>query len=276
MPKSLNPQLIEQLEAQGYCAPLTVISPDEMRGYREQLESAERDHPSVAVRMTQQPHLLFPWMDELARKPVLIDAWRDLMGPDLLLLSTSLRRKEAGAGQYADWHQDAYYMRYEPEWYIGLLAITKQTVANGCLHVIPGSHRWELLPHQDGADEKSVLTRAQRITAQFDASSAVGVELEPGQALFFHPRIVHGSPPNLSPHRRVLCLLEVCPTHTRRVGASGSATALCGVDTHHHFDLLTRPTQTLGVEEQARHRAACESRAAEMYAGSDRVAAGLR
>ena len=162
MPKVFTAAHIAQLKTDGYCGALEVFNANDIAHYRQHLERTERLDAKLAARMESQPHLLLPWMSELVRNATLVDAWEDLFGRDLLLTSTSLRRKEPGAGQYAGWHQDTFYIRYEPIWYICLVAFTDQTIDNGCLHVIPGSHRWSLLEHGDTEDLDSVLTRGQR------------------------------------------------------------------------------------------------------------------
>ena len=275
MPKVFAPGQIEQLETEGYCRSMRIFGAQEMAHYLQQLEATEQRDANLAVRMESQPHLLFPWMSELVRNDTFVDPWGDLFGVDLLLTSTSLRRKEPGAGQHAGWHQDTFYIRYDPIWYVCLVALTDQNVENGCLHVIPGSHRWKLLEHADTQDLTSVLTRSQRITEDFDDSGAVPIELKAGEIMFFHPGIVHGSPPNHSSQRRVLMLVEVCPPQTRRVGIRGRATLLRGQDTHGHFDMLSWPDVDCGPGEVDMHQLACKSRVKQMYVGSKRIPPGL-
>ena len=275
MPKVFAPKQIEQLETEGYCRSMRIFNAQEIAHYLQQLEATEQRDAKLAVRMESQPHLLFPWMSELVRNATFVDAWEDLFGFDLLLTSTSLRRKEPGAGQHAGWHQDTFYIRYEPRCYVCLVALTDQNVDNGCLHVIPGSHRWKLLDHADTEDLTSVLTRGQRITEDFDDSGAVPIELEAGEIMFFHPGIVHGSPPNHSSQRRVLMLVEVCPPQTRRLGIRGRATLLRGQDTHGHFDMLSWPDVDCGAGEVDMHQLACKSRVTQMYVGSKRIPPGL-
>src|SRR5437762_7556325 len=73
--------------------------------------------------------------------------------------------------------------------WIGLDDSTKE---NGCVHYVPGSHRWELLPITGLAGDmnaiQSVLSPEQR--AQF---KPVAIELKKGEASFHHPLMVHGS-----------------------------------------------------------------------------------
>jgi ectoine hydroxylase-related dioxygenase (phytanoyl-CoA dioxygenase family) len=71
-------------------------------------------------------------------------------------------------------------------------------LANGCLEVVPGSHRWPILCTEK-ADTKVSFTD---VTVPLpDAAAAVPVEMEPGDVLFFHGALVHGSAPNVTTDR---------------------------------------------------------------------------
>ena len=81
-----------------------------------------------------------------------------------------------------------------------MIALTKANKENGCLQVIKGSHKMGRVNHgfageQVGADMVMVNNALQTM-------ELVYVELEPGDALFFHPNILHRSEANLSEHPR--------------------------------------------------------------------------
>ena len=81
-----------------------------------------------------------------------------------------------------------------------MLALTPANKENGCLQVIRGSHKMGRVNHgfageQVGADMVMVNNALQTM-------ELVYVELEPGDALFFHPNILHRSEANLSVHPR--------------------------------------------------------------------------
>lgn len=116
--------------------------------------------------------------------------------------------KPAKHGGVVAWHQDySYWTRTKPmrhlTCWIGLDDSTKE---NGCVHYVPGSHRWDLLPITglagDMAAIKEVLTPQQ--WDQFQ--NPVAVELKAGQATFHHPLMVHGSFANrtFNPRRAVV------------------------------------------------------------------------
>jgi ectoine hydroxylase-related dioxygenase (phytanoyl-CoA dioxygenase family) len=109
--------------------------------------------------------------------------------------------KPPGVGLPALWHQDG-----EP-WQERLagapattlwVALDRSTSANGCLRVVPGSHRLPLHPLRP-AEEPSIFG-VELDPALVDEASAVDVELAAGDVSVHHPNLVHGSGPNRS-HR---------------------------------------------------------------------------
>ncbi len=61
-----------------------------------------------------KPHLLYEWADQLVHNTALLDAVEDILGPDILLLSSACFPKNAGEGAFVAWHQDASYFGLEP------------------------------------------------------------------------------------------------------------------------------------------------------------------
>jgi hypothetical protein len=103
--------------------------------------------------------------------------------------------KPARHGGVVAWHQDySYWTRTVPMAHLTCwIALDDATRANGCLHYLPGSHRWPLLPITGLAGDmdsiREVLTPDQM--ARFDRPAAI--ELKKGEATFHHPLMVHGS-----------------------------------------------------------------------------------
>ena len=88
------------------------------------------------------------------------------------------------------------------------IGLDDSTRDNGCLHYVPGSHRWNLLPVTGLADEmkaiESVLSEAQK--KEF---KPVAIELKQGEASFHHPLMVHGSFENSTPRPRRATVINV-------------------------------------------------------------------
>lgn len=118
--------------------------------------------------------------------------------------------KPAKHGGVVAWHQDYSYwtrtiaMQHLTCW----TGLDDSTVENGCLHYVPGSHKWgllnapELAGNMDGLLD--YLTSEQK--AEF---KPVPIELKAGYATFHHPLLVHGSYENRSDRPRRAFVLNV-------------------------------------------------------------------
>jgi len=102
--------------------------------------------------------------------------------------------KPALHGGVVAWHQDySYWTRTQPLAHLTCwIALDDSTRENGCVHYVPGSHRWPDLPVTGLTGDmnaiQTVLSAEQR--EQF---RPVAVELKKGEAAFHHPRMIHGS-----------------------------------------------------------------------------------
>ena len=98
------------------------------------------------------------------------------------------------------WHQDCAYFQPSPNVILSAwIAVDDTTRANGCMQVLPGSHK-RLYPHISDPDAEIFSRGVDPST--FDASDAVDLELKPGQFIFFNESTLHYSPPNKSETRR--------------------------------------------------------------------------
>jgi len=123
-----------------------------------------------------------------------------LLGDEVYHYHHKMMLKEPLVGGAWEWHQDYGY------WYDNgclfsdmascLIAVDRAMQANGCLQVLRGSHRLERIDHaktgdQAGADPKHVAAAQKRF-------ELVYCEMEPGDALFFHSKLLHCSSKNTS------------------------------------------------------------------------------
>jgi len=117
---------------------------------------------------------------------------------------TKLMQKEPKVGGAWEWHQDYGYWYHDgflfPYMMSAMVALTPATKENGCLQVIKGSHHIGRIEHkmtgdQKGAEMVKVQEALLRLTHEY-------VELEPGDALFFHGNLLHRSDKNDSDYPR--------------------------------------------------------------------------
>jgi phytanoyl-CoA hydroxylase len=151
-------------------------------------------------------HKTNPACAEFCRHPVFAAFCRQLLGPEVYQTWNQMIVKKPGQAGTFGWHQDAYYGVHNPNGEIGpehpdddflsgvitlWVAITRTTIDNGCLWVLPGRHKEGLLPHHwDTANKEWV--------GDYDTSEQVPAELAPGQMLAFTRLTPHSSGPNVS------------------------------------------------------------------------------
>ena len=150
---------------------------------------------------------------DLAMDPQIVELVSGVVGEDVILWGCHVFCKPAGDGFETPWHQDGHYWPIRPlatctVW----LALEPSTRANGCLRVIPGSHRRQVL-HDHLHEDRSDLTLNQRLAPQtFDESTAVDLELQPGQMSLHDVYMIHGAAANTSTQRRTGVALRYMPS----------------------------------------------------------------
>ena len=274
MPNVLTAAEVEAYNTKGYHLPVDVLSRDEVAACRHQLEVYEaKTGGPIKGEMRHKSHLLFPWINELMRHPRVLDAVEDILGPNLLVWSTSFFIKEARDPGFVSWHQDAtYWGLSSPDVCTAWIALSPANKVSGCMKFIAGTHKAQV-KHADTFHKDNLLTRGQEIAVDVDEGKAVFAELRPGQASLHHVLLFHGSAPNQSDDRRIGLAIRYVPTHVRQaVGAKDSATLVRGVDAHKNFATEPRPKIDLDPEGVAFHKAATEAQAAVLYRGTDKTA----
>ena len=78
------------------------------------------------------------------------------------------------------------------------IGLDESTRDNGCLHYIPGSHHWDLLPSTRLAGDMDDIQQALTAEQWNQFQNPVAIELQPGEASFHHPLMIHGSFENRS------------------------------------------------------------------------------
>ncbi|RSM64121.1 phytanoyl-CoA dioxygenase [Actinoplanes sp. ATCC 53533] len=121
-----------------------------------------------------------------------------LLGAEPYAVQTMVYFKPPGSRGQA-LHQDNFYLRAEPGTCMAAwMALDEADEENGCLMVVPGSHRWQILCTEKADTTVSFTDVTVPVPAR---EQAIPVPLEPGDVLFFNGSLVHGSMPNVSRDR---------------------------------------------------------------------------
>jgi len=139
-----------------------------------------------------------------ARCERLVGTVEQLLSDEPYHYHSKMIMKDARVGGAWTWHQDYGYWYSNgvltPNLVSVFIAVDPATKANGCLQVIRGSHQCGRIHHQlsgeqAGADPERVTEILKRLDHEY-------VEMEPGDALFFHSNLLHRSDRNESEHPR--------------------------------------------------------------------------
>ncbi|HYV25212.1 MAG TPA: phytanoyl-CoA dioxygenase family protein [Pyrinomonadaceae bacterium] len=223
----LSSDQIEFFHASGYLAGIPVLNEEQVDVLRRDLkELIDPNHPGNDLfyefhsnESTDPATVLFhalgawrisPAFHDLLWNPAFLMPSSQLLGGAVRFWHDQLFVKPPHHGGVVAWHQDySYWTRTQPMAHLSCwIGLDDSTIENGCVHYVPGSHRWNLLPVTGLANDmnsiESVLTDAQR--AEF---KPVAIELKTGECSFHHPLMVHGSYENKSDRPRRGTIINV-------------------------------------------------------------------
>lgn len=197
---TLTAEQVEHYHREGYVGPFTLCPPAEMAVIRgridDELIGTWNEWPGAQY---QTRHLDSRIVYDLCSHPHILDRVECILGADLVLWQSNFFMKEPGGKEYP-WHQDANYWPIEPPINVSAwIAIDPATAENGCVQLIPGSHR-KLAPHIPADAAHQFPEQAD--PAHVDVDKAVDMVLEAGQFFLFSERMLHHSNANRSEQPR--------------------------------------------------------------------------
>ena len=150
--------------------------------------------------------------NEFINNQVLCDILEDILGPNVDCFLSQFIFKNPGAwGQ--PWHQDSSYFPFDREPQVGAwLATSEATLENGCLVILPGSHKEHL--HEHLPDDREGSNYGYTEIKDHDFSKEVPMALDTGDLLLFHSFLMHKSYDNNSQARRTAMVYHFAETGT--------------------------------------------------------------
>jgi ectoine hydroxylase-related dioxygenase (phytanoyl-CoA dioxygenase family) len=201
----LSQQQLQDYDRDGVVFPVAVFSAAAGARFLNELESIADYCGAEYLKRFDNLHLFFDWAYDLVTTESLLDVIEDVLGSDILIYGSLVFYKPPHDSSYVSWHQDSFYsgLHLTPStsaW----IALTPSNQDNGCMRVIPGSHRQGSLAHDNVLDDPNLLNRrGERIRMDVDEAKAVDVVLRPGEMSLHQSTIVHGSNPNTADQPRV-------------------------------------------------------------------------
>lgn len=244
-------EIAQQYAKDGYYFPIKALEQDEVQTFhsqfldfyehnRQQLNSLS---PREQYSVLSETHTAQEWVYHLAAHPRVLDAVESVLGPNLLIWGSRWFLKMPGDKTYVSWHQDGtYWGLHPPEVTTAWIALSESTMENGCMRVVPGSHKAGMLPQTDTYDPENALSRGQEIAVEVEESEAIGLILQPGEMSLHHIGIVHGSKVNTSGQPRIgIAVRYITPEVVQDQVEHPLAMLVRGSDDSNHFEHLPPP-----------------------------------
>ncbi len=209
-------------------------------------------HPVEGI---DRANFVDPSLNEWFLADEVLDLVEPLIGPDIALFATSCLNKLAPAGKRVPWHEDGSYWKPMAENRIEVvtvwLAIDPSTPANGCMRVVPGSHRERGREHEQVKDLGHTLLKKTVREDLFDESIAVDCILEPNHCSLHDAYLIHGSNATDGKMRRCGYQMRYMPTTVKSTRFSGQQVYLARGKDHAGNEYLDRDkVNNLWLEER--------------------------
>lgn len=206
---------VEQFEKDGYVVIPDMLDPHLVAELKEHVEWLDRKYPDRRETADHNLVRYDPFWLRLAGDARMLDIAEQFIGPNIALFASSYFTKKPFVGQPVLWHQDGVYWPLDPVEVVTLwVAVDDSTTENGCLRVIPGTHKLDLKEWHVNTEVPNPL-ESQIDLKYVDESRAVDLILKAGDVSIHHPNIIHGSNPNRSSKRRCGLTFRYIPTTTR-------------------------------------------------------------
>ena len=211
----LTNEQIRQYRAEGYLALQALISPERLAAHRAvfdelversrslaesrggfNLAPDERGQPIPGrLHKIQGVCVVDERVLDLAREPEILDRVESLIGPNIDVFGTKFYPMLVRGATSTGWHQDNHYFGTNSDRVVSCAIYLEKTgVENGCLQVVPRSHRsGHLVEHEAGTG-----IYAHGAWTEVKEDQAVDLICSPGTVVLFSANLLHGARPNLS------------------------------------------------------------------------------
>tara|TARA_B100001564_G_scaffold327684_1_gene310832 strand:+ start:42 stop:869 length:828 start_codon:yes stop_codon:yes gene_type:complete len=269
----LTSDQLKDYKNKGYISPVDALTSSEAKEIRDEIEKIEKDWPGALQGINRNYiHLISPKFNKVCLNNNILDAVESIIGKNILICGTTLFIKDPNEKGFVSFHQDAKYIGLEPHnWVTVWLAVTDANEKNGCMRMLPGSHKENLKAHDQKFDENNLLTRGQTIT-DVPLDKTEPVTLKAGQISLHHPTIVHGSGLNQSDDRRIGFVIQsYIGDDVNQVIGKMYVQKARGEDNFRYHEYSKIPLELMGKNEILSQNKANEELTKIFYSGSKKI-----
>lgn len=239
---------VEQFKQDGYFVARDLISAADVQKMRQITDEGVRNHvepveyeaelnypgapTSLAaeggrtIRRLKQAHSRSFLFTDFMTRPEILNRLKQLLGPRVvcpLAHHNCIMTKQPRFSSETGWHQDIRYWSFQrPELINTWIALGVERPENGCLQVIPGSHK--LVLDRSRLDDE-LFFRSDLPINQPLIESKVFVPLDPGDVLFFHCRLLHAASRNTTTESKYSAVFTFRPADNPPIQGTRSSSS---------------------------------------------------
>ena len=269
----LTTDQLNHYKDKGYISPVNALTSSEAKEIRVEIEKIENEWPGALEGINRNYiHLISPIFNKVCLNKNILDAVESIIGKNILICGTTLFIKNPNEKGFVSFHQDAKYIGLEPHnWVTVWLAVTDANEQNGCMRMLPGSHKDNLKTHEQKFDENNLLTRGQTIK-NVPLDKTEPIILKAGQISLHHPTIVHGSGLNQSNDRRIGFVIQsYIGTNVNQMIGKMYVQKARGEDKFKYHEYSNIPLELMGKNEVISQNKANEELSKIFYSGSKKI-----
>ena len=260
--RRLTAEEVKQYHERGFVKNLPLFDEAGVQALQtEFMKNVDKVPEEVDLYRVNNWHKANRWFYDLAHTPAILDYVEDLLGANFHLWAAAFFIKFPHDESTVPWHQDARYWAIDPRKTVTVwLAAFDTDKENGCMRVVPGSHRWGDLPHEDipGSPAWDKNTKPEERRKQkyvlwqridpnsFSEDDAVDMDLKAGEISLHDDDLIHGSTGNPSDRMRAGITMRYCPTEVKgdlSVWPNFEVYPVRGVDEYNHNPVGRVPTK---------------------------------
>jgi len=244
-PRALTTGQIQRYNDNGFILPFSIYDAEGVEANRlffddmlAKIQAADSKRDAYSINGY---HVKSRGIWDIVMNPRILDLIEDIAGPNFVCWGTHFFCKLPHDPKSVPWHQDASYWPFDKAQTVTVwLAIDDADLANGCMQVIPGTHKMGALPWEE-TRQNAVLN--QEIAGAEKLGQPVPFEIKAGSISLHADMLAHGSEPNTSDRRRCGLTMRYCPVSVRNTAGWNNQSIICrGVDPSGHWAHHDRPS----------------------------------
>ncbi len=224
-PPSIERGAVEAYRRDGYYVQRGVFDRRDAQNAAAWLKSQDQEalatswterEPGVPLAVLPGVHTADHAIGALARHPSILAIAGQLMETPVYIWASKVNVKAAWCGTAEYYHQDLVYWKDRGyprnDMMSAMILLDSHAMRNAALHVVPGSHRAGFIEHEPFININGLakyMVPPSTMDRLYNEHGLLTLEGEPGDVIFFHAALVHGSSHNISPESRMIILSQV-------------------------------------------------------------------